>query len=208
VEFAIVQRSGRRGRAALRWTWVALVWALLSFGTGLAACTALPSAFGLRTMTVLSGSMEPTLDVGGVVIDQVMRPTDARVGDIVTFPEPGNRKRLITHRLRHITVKGPKAYMVTKGDANDTVERWNVPVNQDIGRVAYHLPKIGYTREWATSRLVRLALPASLVLLLLWVLADIWLPSRQGAAPPQDGLTDTDTRGGTRKGRRDVPAQE
>ena len=169
-----------------RFIWIAVVWALLSLVAGLAAFTAVPSLLGHRTMTVLSGSMTPTLDVGGVVVDEVIAPTDARVGDVVTFPDPNRRDRQITHRLQRITVKDGKAYMVTKGDANRTVERWNVPLEDEIGRVAYHLPKLGYARAWLSSRAGRLGALGALVLLLALVIVEIWRPSR---TPPQGSLS-------------------
>ena len=52
---------------------------------------ALPAATGHQSLTVLTGSMEPSLDTGSVVIDEVIAPTEARIGDIVTFTDPANR---------------------------------------------------------------------------------------------------------------------
>ena len=112
------------------------MWLALGFGIALAALLALPTLFGYWTLTVRSGSMEPTLEVGSVVINKVSSPLDVAPGDIVTFADPGRRDQLVTHRLRRMRVEGRTAYMVTRGDSNDTVERWSILTDGRIGRVA------------------------------------------------------------------------
>jgi signal peptidase I len=134
----------------------------------------LPALTGYRSMTVLTGSMEPTLETGSVVVDEVIHPTEARVGDIVTFTDPANSKRQITHRLRSARVEGNTAHMVTKGDANDTVETWDVPVDGEIGRVIFHVPKLGYARALVGTRQGYVILMVALLLLGGWVLMDVW----------------------------------
>ena len=136
----------------------------------------LPALTGHRSMTVLTGSMEPTLETGSVVVDEVIQPTEARVGDIVTFTDPANPGRQITHRLKSARVEGNTAHMVTKGDANDTVEEWEVPVDGEIGRVIYNVPKLGYVRALVGTRQGYVVIMAALLLLGAWVLADVWRP--------------------------------
>jgi signal peptidase I len=157
-----------------------VLWAALTLAMGLATLVTVPSFFGYRTLNVLSGSMEPTIEVGAVVVDEVISPLDARVGDVVTFPDPENRTRLITHRLRSIRVKGRTAMMVTKGDANDTVERWDVSTKGRIGRVAYAAPKLGYGRAWIGSRTGHVATAIIVLCLALATLFEIWRPRRRG----------------------------
>jgi signal peptidase I len=127
-------------------------WAGLAFCATLLAAVALPAAIGMRSFTVMSGSMEPTIHVGDVVIDSKISPLDARPGDVVTFSDPTGRHRLITHRVRGISVRGGQVQVVTKGDANNTVERWTVPANGRIGRVELRVWKLGYPLVYAHSR--------------------------------------------------------
>ena len=157
---------------------------LLGLALILALLLAVPAATGHRTLTVLTGSMEPTVDTGSVVIDEVIRPTEAHVGDIVTFSDPANRDRLITHRLRAARVVGDTARMVTKGDANDTVERWNVPVDGEIGRVVLSVPKLGHVQELLGSRRGYLLLMVAILVLGLWVLVDVWRQPRPLESDP------------------------
>ena len=171
----------RRVALLARWTAATLIWAVIGFAAGLAAAVTLPPLFGFKTLTVLSGSMEPTLMTGGMVVDEVITPLDARPGDIVTFNDPEDRGRLITHRLRSIRVDRSKAYMVTRGDANDTSEHWNVPLDAEIGRVVYHIPLLGYARARISGQWVRIALLGIVACLGLWMLIDIWRPRRADA---------------------------
>jgi len=108
---------------------------------------------------------------------------DVRVGDIVTFRDPFNHQRLITHRVREMHVEGTDVVFVTRGDANTGEESWAVPLDGTVGRVAYHVPKLGYFMVWFHSRFGILLLIVLPTLLLgaseLWRL---WRP--RGAHEP------------------------
>jgi signal peptidase I len=153
------------------------LWVVLGFGIGMLAIVTLPGVFGYQSMTVVSGSMVPTLGVGSVVIDEVISPADARPGDIVTFKDP-IRPRQLTHRLQKVRVEGDTFYMTTLGDANDVPEHWSVPRTGHIGRVVAHLPKLGYAREWLGSRYARLGAMGLVLLLGALLLVDVWRPRR------------------------------
>jgi signal peptidase len=155
-----------------------VVWMALGLGIGLIAIVTLPSVFGLKSLTVVSGSMEPTLGVGSVVIDEVISPLDARPGDIVTFKDP-LRPRQLTHRLQKVRVEGDTAYMTTLGDANDAPERWTVETDGHIGRVVAHLPKLGYARAALGTRYARLGVIGAVMALGVFLLVDMWMPRRR-----------------------------
>jgi signal peptidase I len=175
--------TGIRTRAlsALRLGAGAIVSFLLGASLVFALVLVLPTATGYRSLTVLTGSMEPTLETGSVVVDEVIQPTEARIGDIVTFTDPANRDRQITHRLRSVRVEGNTAHMVTKGDANDTAERWDIPVDGEVGRVIFHVPKLGHVRALVGTRQGYIVLMLAILVLGGWVLTDVWRrPAREG----------------------------
>jgi signal peptidase len=105
---------------------------------------ALPLAFHGRPLTVLTGSMEPTLHPGDVVVAKRVPPLAARVGDVVTFRDPDRHGALVTHRVRSVRARGGWVDFVTKGDANTGVERWRVRRGGEIARAAYRVPLLGY----------------------------------------------------------------
>ncbi len=134
-----------------------------------------PLFFGMRSFTVVSGSMHPTILAGDVVLSQRVAPLSARVGDVITFSDPNDKSRLVTHRLRTIEVEGEKVSMTTKGDANNTTERWVVPADGHIGKVVLDIPRLGYALAWTRSRYAQLVLIAIPALLLAgWEVMRIW----------------------------------
>lgn len=155
------------------------LWAVGGVIAGLVLSVTIPSLFGYSVLNVMSGSMGPTIETGSVVWEEQISPLDARVGDVVTFPDPEDRGRLITHRLRSIRVTGRTAQMVTKGDGNHTVERWSVPVNGKLGRVIYHVPKLAYARVWISSHTGSMAVGVIVLALALGAVVEIWRPRRK-----------------------------
>lgn len=156
---------------------VALCWAALGLVLGAALVSGVPSLLGYTSLTVLSGSMEPTIATGDIVVARPIAAGEAHRGDVITFREPDTH-RLVTHRLRRMRVVDGVAQMVTKGDANNAPERWRIPVHGQVCRVLYRVPKLGYVRSLVGSppgRLLLLVLP--LVLLGVLVLKRIWRPA-------------------------------
>lgn len=155
-------------------------WGAISFCALLLAVVAVPNAIGMRSFTVMSGSMEPAIHTGDVVIDTRIPPLAARPGDVITFSDPSGRRRLITHRVRSIRARGDLVEVVTKGDANNTVERWTVPISGRIGKVELRVWKLGYPLAYAHSRYGLIALVAIPALLLcVMELRRIWAPVKE-----------------------------
>jgi signal peptidase I len=147
------------------------------FAIGIALALALPLAFNARPLVVLSGSMEPALRTGDVSVVRSIAPLDARPGDIVTFRDPDNAGRLITHRVRAMHVQGDAVVFRTRGDANNVSEHWRVPASGEIGRLMYRIPKLGWVLDFARSKgLFVLLLGGALAMLLVIELTSIWRP--------------------------------
>jgi signal peptidase len=135
-----------------------LAWTAIGIGVGLALVLFGPAVAGYRSFTVLSGSMVPTLQVGDVVLDEPLAPTDIRPGDVITFPDPSRGGRLVTHRAQGIRVRGGTVEVTTRGDANTGVEQWSIAATGRVGRVVVRIPWLGYVLVGARSRPGRLGL--------------------------------------------------
>jgi signal peptidase I len=158
-----------------------LAYTAAGFAIGIALALAAPLAFDARPLVVLSGSMKPALDTGDVSVVRSIAPLDARPGDVVTFRDPSNAERLITHRVKTMRVQGAGVVFVTRGDANDGTERWRVPADGEIGRVAYRIPELGWALMYAREKGMFVALlGVALALLLLLELTAIWRPEEKG----------------------------
>jgi signal peptidase I len=140
-------------------------------------------AAGYRPVAVYSGSMTPTIPVGGLAIDKPITATNVRVGDVITFSDPYVKGRLVTHRvIRVLRTPQGLAYR-TKGDANPSRDPWTIRLSGRVGRVSYTVPLAGYVLVYAHTREIRgiLILLAGLVLL-LGLLRRIWNNETTAAA--------------------------
>ena len=147
----------------------------VGFAIGVGLALAVPLAFHARPLVVLSGSMEPALGTGDVSVVRTIKPLDARPGDVVTFRDPDDADRLITHRVREMHAQGSAVVFRTRGDANTASEHWQVSSTEEIGRVIYRIPKLGWALMFARSQgLFVFMLGGALALLLVLELAAIW----------------------------------
>jgi signal peptidase I len=171
-------------RLAIRQAVITAVWGAATLAAIVLLVLALATVLGHRSFTVLSGSMEPAISTGDVVMTSQISPREAKVGQVVSFRDPSGSKRLITHRIRRIRNDGRSFLFTTKGDANNTVERWSVPTHGHLGRVWLKIPKIGYVlakTRTPLGRILMVVLPAVLLALLeLW---QIWRPARRPGVP-------------------------
>jgi len=112
---------------------------------------------------VFTGSMEPAIPVGSVVMIKPVDPETLRIDDIICFKlsEPTS----ITHRIVSITDEG----FTTKGDANEDPDQWTVKKENVIGKVILTIPLIGYIGYFVRTPIgltLLIVLPASLIIIL------------------------------------------
>jgi signal peptidase len=159
-----------------------VLWTIGGVLFGVCMAVTIPFFFGIKSLTVLSGSMEPTIHVGDIVVVRQISPLDARIGDVVTFRDPAERDKLITHRVRKMSVAAGAVSFETKGDANTGVERWKMSSDGTIGLVMYRVPKLGYVLFYVHGTLGRLLLVVVPALVLGgYEIRRIWSP-----APEED----------------------
>lgn len=113
----------------------------------------------LRFLIICSGSMEPKIPTGSIVIvTNIYKSYD--IGDVITYKKP---EQYITHR---IVSKLNREY-ITKGDANRTIDLCRVKEKDIIGKVIFVIPFAGYVLRFVKTYLF---LPLLLVVLLIWIL--------------------------------------
>ncbi len=112
-------------------------------------CVAIPRATGAIPMTILSGSMAPSIPAGALA---VIRPIDgwrARVGEVVSYQPEAGAPTLVTHRVVAVSTSARGARTLTlQGDANGAPDDPVDPA-QVRGLVVYSVPYLG----WAVDRL-------------------------------------------------------
>jgi len=140
------------------------------------------TAVGYKPVAVYSGSMRPTIPIGGLVLDRAIPSKDVRVGDVITFSDPYVKGRLVTHRVIHILQTPHGLAYRTKGDANPGRDPWTIRLTGQVGRVSFGVPVAGYILFYAHTREVRsLLICLAALSLLVGVLLRIW--RKEAAAP-------------------------
>lgn len=178
-------------------------WAVATFLVTLLVVVAAAPALQARGLVVLSGSMRPALQVGDVTVNESIRASSARPGDILTFSDPQRPGRLLTHRAQLVERQGGRMRVLTRGDANSASEEWRIAADGRVGRVALRVPLLGYVLAAMGHPLGNLGfivLPAlalaALALRRIWrapepeaapdaPLLDLPLPAVWGLAPAQ-----------------------
>jgi len=128
----------------------------------LAACVAvtlIPILFGWHSYVIVTGSMEPGISAGDVVLaspDPVIEDTVITeggrppsnpqiVGKVITFDNPGREGHILTHRVVSIDDDGS---LVTQGDANPTPDSVHVPRESVTGLGRLLVQFVGLPVVW------------------------------------------------------------
>ena len=136
------------------------------------AGVAVPMPFGVGAAVIVSGSMEPTLSVGDLII--VAEQEDYEVGDVVVFQDG---HMAVTHRImeiREVKEKTPdpetgelltRWEVITKGDANNTEDE---PFDKEriMGEVVFSIPLVGYLVNMIKTPVGTLVILATAVFLM------------------------------------------
>lgn len=166
-------------RRALRWTGLVLVatWTITAIAVVLFSLG--PRAFGRQTLVVRSGSMEPAIPTGSVVVVRPVRPETLRIGDVITFERSDGDVAVVTHRIVDVLRSGPSPIFQTQGDANAAPDPMPVQYRNQGWLVTAVVPYAGYFLNALSHPLARAALigiPA--LLLVASFLRDLWGPGR------------------------------
>ena len=133
---------------------------------------------GLRPLTVLSGSMEPTYHVGSLIYVKSVDYRDLKAGDVITFML--DEDTLATHRIVEVVPdeEDPATLRYrTKGDANEAEDGSLVHYKNVVGTPVFTIPKLGYVASYIQNPPgTYVALSAGAVLLLLMFIPDLFAP--------------------------------
>lgn len=103
----------------------------------------------LRTLIIMSGSMEPALRIGSIVV--VTKAGDYNPGDIITFTPSDDPKSYVTHRIKtkkYSEGTGKSPVFTTAGDANKNADSQEVKPAMIKGKVVFSLPYIGFLADF------------------------------------------------------------
>lgn len=98
--------------------------------------------FGMKPFIIMTGSMEPNLNIGDMIISKKVSQGEIGVGDIITFSF-NDGKDTITHRINDIIEKDGEKLYQTKGDNNNSPDSELVKFDNIVGKVNYQIRGVG-----------------------------------------------------------------
>lgn len=125
------------------------------------------NVFGRSLLTVVTGSMEPSLHTGDYIYVKKVPADELEVGDVITFrsEESDVSGKLVTHRIIEIT---PEGDFVTKGDANTIADSKRIRQDQIIGKYTGKAKFFKWINSFADRRkilLILVIIPMTLIAL-------------------------------------------
>jgi len=119
--------------------------------------------FGFQAFVVKSGSMEPKIQTGSVVIDQTK--TDYKSQDIITF-KISDSQDTVTHRITKVNQDADVISYQVKGDANATPDPDPVLKTNVVGSVLFSIPFLGFLIAFIRTipgLIIFIAIPALII---------------------------------------------
>lgn len=111
----------------------------------LATLVPIPGNFKIKV--VKSGSMEPYIKTGGIVV--IKPSSDYTLNDVITFGKDTKTQIPTTHRIVAIDGTGPLRTFTTKGDANESEDPSPTRLSEISGKVIFTMPYLGYVLDFA-----------------------------------------------------------
>ena len=96
---------------------------------------------GYMMFRVVTGSMEPTIPVGALLVTKEVDIATVNLGDIICFrtQEAAIWGKIVTHRVVHVMDMADGSVVFrTRGDANLVVDTYLVDQSNFIGKVIWH----------------------------------------------------------------------
>ena len=125
-----------------------------------------PSLFGYSLLRVQTGSMEPELKIGDIVLVHKVDPSTLKRGDVITYygQETPVKGELVTHQIYTDPIEEDGKYkFVTKGLRN-TLSDPEFDESQLFGKVEYKIPLLGTLYDFFSKPFGLIAFAAIMII--------------------------------------------
>jgi len=141
---------------------------------------------GHKFLIVSSGSMQPAIHAGSLVlispIKEVASPVgentkELQVGDVITYKNQTNPNLLVTHRIKSIVKENNQILIETKGDANNAPDVEKVRFENVVGKVLFAVPFLGFPVAFAKTipgYILMIIIPALAI-----ILSEVWVIKKE-----------------------------
>ena len=156
---------------ALRRLALGVLWLLAAVGIACGLIWGATAAGLIKPLIVISGSMEPHIMTGDLLVDRPVSTSALEPGDVVSLPSSLTHD-LVTHRIQTVSADGDGTYTITlKGDNNTFADALPYHVGSQVWTPQVQLPGAGVALQ-------RLAAPGVVVAFLVGLaglLGLVWL---------------------------------
>ena len=123
--------------------------AVLAMVVSLLIWSLLPAVIGWTPRVILSGSMEPRIHVGDVIVTREVPTAGLVKGQVLTVKDPDHPGITRTHRMVRRDADGS---IVTRGDANRQADSTHVTDDAVLGMGVIRVPYVGRPMYWVAER--------------------------------------------------------
>lgn len=131
------------------------------------AFSLLPIKNNFKLLSVMSGSMEPTIKTGELIF---IKPSNTyQIGDIITFNNQGadGKKSTTTHRIIEKKEDNGEQLYQTKGDANNAVDIGWTKESDVVGKCRFGIKYLGYLMGYLKTLpglIIIIVIPATVII--------------------------------------------
>lgn len=139
-----------------------------------------PDFMGYKPFIVLSGSMEPEIMTGDMVLVKKTDAGNLQKGDVISYK---SGEAVITHRIVDVTAEDGEVRYVTQGDANDSPDQTMVQPADVEGIYRRRIPGMGKAAmfmQTTTGMIIFVVCP--LLLFIVWDIIRRKLEGRKEAS--------------------------
>ena len=123
--------------------------ASLAMVVSLVIWSLLPLLAGWTPHVIMSGSMEPRIHVGDIVVTRTVPGASVTKGQVVTVKDPDHPAKTRTHRVLRRAADGT---IVTKGDANPQADSSHISNANVLGVGVVRVPWVGRPAYWMAEQ--------------------------------------------------------
>lgn len=145
-----------------------MTWLVILFVSAVVTIAVLvPRLAGATPYVVLTGSMQPQMPPGTLVVVKPVDADEITTGTVLTYQLESGKPTVVTHRVTSVGVDGTgELRFGTKGDANNDPDARQVLPVQVKGERWYYVPYLGYVTSVITGEQRQIGLVAVVVGLL------------------------------------------
>lgn len=111
----------------------------------------IPNIFGIKTFNIISGSMQPNIDIDDVILVKECEEINLNINDIIAYKKDNE---VISHRIIAIENINNKRIYTTKGDNNEVADTEKVEFKQIEGKYICKIPKVGKILNFLKNKIV------------------------------------------------------